>query len=817
MAHEEEIKEMPERRLVLIGGRRDGKSYSANTILGEERFESGRTRTAQSEVRHGIVGGRNLVVVDTPGWKSSPSLSEIPERDKQQFKLYASKCPPGPHAFILVIPTDSRFSFKQRKIVQEYMKLLGFQAWRYTMVLFTYGDYLGKKTIEQHIEREGEALTWLIEKCQNRYHVLNNKDKNNSSQVTQLMEKIDEMVDDNDNRFYVLDNHTFHNIKKKQEEVAQKAEERSRRALEQREQMKMIVSEMEPIQQLRIILLGSRFVGKTSVGNTILGIKENDEGTTTLSQVLRGSVGRTDITIVDTPGWRKGFPACDTTEMIKDEVLQSMFKCLPGPHVFLLVIDADASFNTRHLDAATSHVELFGEGVWKHTMVVFTRADWLDSIEEYIEGEGKALQSLMEQCSNRYHVLDNTNEDDSTQVDELLEKIALTLAGNGRRHFQPDQKMMEALMEREKKVEHAAKLRNERKDTRVVKGSAKKLNKLRILILGEKMSGKTTAANCLLRSKVFPTNDECLAGEAQVAGRQVTVVDTPGWYSEAQCTWAQDREIVRGLSLSPEGVHAVLFVISLDFKFTKANQETLEDHIKLFGDSVWNHTMVLFTNVDTLADRPLEEYIEREHRALQWLVDKCGNKYHCLNVAETSNSRQHDQLFEKIEEMSAKNQGRLFRADTKDIHLRIDEKFQKKKIKDTVQHLIEQGFRSRERELFIDFREKFEKLHQDIKEIVPAPVALSRGFKGKVKKKSVLSDIEQVIEELNKSIFKSLPLCRNSMDFGVPTMNGSNPEMDKCLKWMSMLQISTNQDSQVTLNFSESSGYRSEFSFAQDD
>ncbi|XP_061635638.1 GTPase IMAP family member 8-like [Phyllopteryx taeniolatus] len=806
MAHEEEIKEMPERRLVLIGGRRDGKSSSANTILGEERFESGRTRTAQSEVRHGIVGGRNLVVVDTPGWKSSPSLSEIPERDKQQFKLYASKCPPGPHAFVLVIPTDSRFSFKQKKTLQEHMTLLGEQAWRYSMVLFTFGDYLDNNTIEQHIEREGEALTWLIEKCQNRYHVLNNEDKNNSSQVTQLMEKIDEMVDDNDNRFYVLDNHTFHNIEKKQEEVAQKAEERSRRALEQREQMKMIVSEMEPIQQLRIILLGSRFVGKTCVGNTILGIKENDEGRTTLSEVLQGSVGRTDIIIVDTPGWQKAFLACDTPEMIKDRMLQSMFKCLPGPHVFLLVIDADASFNTRHLDAATSHVELFGEGVWKHTLVVFTRADWQGShaIEEYIESEGKALQSLVERCWNRYHVLDKMNKDNGTRVDELLEKITLTLAGNGRRHFQPDQMMMEALMEREKKVENAAKLRSQLKATRVDKGSAQNLKELRILILGEKMSGKTTAANCLLRSNVFPTNDECLAREAQVAGRQVTVVDTPGWYSEAQCTWAQDREIVRGLSLSPEGVHAVLFVISLDFKFTKANQETLEDHIKLFGDSVWNHTMVLFTNVDTLADRPLEEYIEREHRALQWLVDKCGNKYHCLNVAETSNIRQHDQLFEKIEEMSAKNQGRLFRADIKDIHPRIDEKFQKKKIKDTVQHLIEQQCRSRELELLKGFKEKLEKLHQDIKEIVPAPVALSTGFKAKVKKKSVLSDIEQEIEELNKSIFKLMHLRRNSMDL-ISSLSGSTQGMDDDLKCLSTLQISTNQDSQLTLDFSESS------------
>lgn len=233
---------MPERRLVLIGARRDGKSSSANIILRKERFESGGIRTAHSEARNEIVENRNLVVVDTPGWKYSTSLSEISERDKQQLKLYASQCPPGPHAFLLVIPTDSSFTHTQKRAVQEHMKLLGDQVWRYTMVLFTIGDYLGRRTIEEHIESEGEALTWLIEKCQNRYHVFNNKDNSNSSQVIELMEKIDVMVDENDNSFYMLDNQMIDTIRKKQEEVAAKAEQRLRRVLEQRQEMKRVLS-----------------------------------------------------------------------------------------------------------------------------------------------------------------------------------------------------------------------------------------------------------------------------------------------------------------------------------------------------------------------------------------------------------------------------------------------------------------------------------------------------------------------------------------------------------------------------------------------
>lgn len=75
--------EETEIRLILIGSRWAGKSSSGNTILRKERFECGRTRTAQSEVRHGLVDGRKLTVIDAPGWSSSLSLAEIPEGDKQ--------------------------------------------------------------------------------------------------------------------------------------------------------------------------------------------------------------------------------------------------------------------------------------------------------------------------------------------------------------------------------------------------------------------------------------------------------------------------------------------------------------------------------------------------------------------------------------------------------------------------------------------------------------------------------------------------------------------------------------------------------------
>ena len=100
------------------------------------------------------------------------------------------------------------------------------------------------------------------------------------------------------------------------------------------------------------------------------------------------------------------------------------------------------------------------ESVWSHTMVLFTYGDWLGdtTIEQYIESEG-ALQSLVEKCGNRYHVLNNTNRGDDTQVTQLLEKIEEIVEGNRGHHFEMDRKRLEETQERRMKEEERAKER----------------------------------------------------------------------------------------------------------------------------------------------------------------------------------------------------------------------------------------------------------------------------------------------------------------------------------------------------------------------
>uniref|UniRef100_W5LWJ5 AIG1-type G domain-containing protein n=1 Tax=Lepisosteus oculatus TaxID=7918 RepID=W5LWJ5_LEPOC len=177
--------------IVLLGCEKAGKSSAGNTILGREEFDTEGV-TEECERRQGEVAGRQITVVDTPGWHLN-NIKSTTEWVKQETVYSVSLCPPGPHALLLVIPLIT-LTEKQRRVEKEHLQLLSKTVWRHTIVLFTLGDELRDTTIEQHIERGGKKLQCLMEKCGNRYHVLNIKNRGDRTQVTELLEKIEDMV-----------------------------------------------------------------------------------------------------------------------------------------------------------------------------------------------------------------------------------------------------------------------------------------------------------------------------------------------------------------------------------------------------------------------------------------------------------------------------------------------------------------------------------------------------------------------------------------------------------------------------------------------
>lgn len=178
--------------------------------------------------------------------------------------------------------------------------------------------------------------------------------------------------------------------------------------------------------EVRLVLLGERETGKSSAGNAILGGAGFFQAGVVTEECVRqqAEVAKRLVTVVDTPGWEAG-PTGGTTERVKRELAASVGLCPPGPHALLLTLRVDTLVVSGHV---RDHLDLLSEGVWRHTLLLFTHGDQLRegvSIEQHIQGGGRDLGWLLERCRGRYHVIRSLDGGERGQAGaaELLQKV----------------------------------------------------------------------------------------------------------------------------------------------------------------------------------------------------------------------------------------------------------------------------------------------------------------------------------------------------------------------------------------------------------
>ncbi|XP_059181165.1 uncharacterized protein LOC131959971 [Centropristis striata] len=785
-------------RILMVGWVFSGKTATGNNIFSAEVFQSG-DRTMKASKQSGEVAGRKVVLVDTPGWwKFFPPMF-TPSNLKSEILKGVSLCSPSPNAILLAVPADTSFTEEQRRITEGNMRLLGQRVWRHVMVLFTIGDSLGDKTIEQHIKSEGEPLRWLIEKCGNRYHVLNNACAD-GNQVTELLQKMEEMVAGNSSFYlsaypetddpppeedrsdcssekkYEITEHLliewdrsnwekYHSrqanrmsdvksegSEEEEEQIKQPNEddqfktyfgsevkgvgdaeggplhrwmglleeewnrrevcveqaawryfhtdesttsEDSYRLRKSRENVTwwlknhyrpttsgrgadsgtysisgkseedLLREESRQIEKLNAVLVGSKSSRKDLVGNIILGRQAFDPADVTCRcERGEGEVCGRRVSLVKAPGWLRGYTLCNTSELFKTEAILSVTLCPPALHAFILVINAELPFKNEYNKATREHLQhFFGGKVWDHTIVVFNHRGELGhkTIEDYIEREGAPLRSILEACGNRYHLLCDDGTDNNKTLKELFENVDAMVAKN--RCYEADSTLIQSVESRRKEVDKKAEemqLQTQQQRQKLRSLLTESTPDLKILMVGWVFSGKTATGNNIFSAEVFQSGDRTAKASKQsgeVAGRKVILVDTPGWWKFFPAIFTPSNlksEILKGVSLCSPSPNAILLIMPADTSFTEDQRRVTEGNMRLLGQRVWRHVMVLFTCGDFLGNKTIEQHIESEGKPLRWLIEKCGNRYHVLNNA-CADGNQVTELLQKMEEMVAGN------------------------------------------------------------------------------------------------------------------------------------------------------------------
>ncbi|XP_041638445.1 GTPase IMAP family member 8-like [Cheilinus undulatus] len=365
---------------------------------------------------------------------------------------------------------------------------------------------------------------------------------------------------------------------------------------------------------IRIVLLGKSKAKQTKLGNIIIRdqVVYQQKRQTKHSEAHSGDWRGNPVTVVKTSD-----VFSLSVEAVRREVKSCVSLCPPGPNVLLLLVKP-SDFTEENRQALKFILSLFGQDVFKHSMVIMTHREDIQS----------PVKKLIENCGGRCIYMLEDNHD----LMKKIENIVCEKEGNFLTF-----------------TEESTRPKSE-------------LNKpaLNLVLCGREGSGKTSAAKVILgQTGLNPvsSSSECVKYQGEVCGRWVSLVELPALY-EKPLEEAME-ESLRSVSLcDPEGVHAFILVLPVG-PLTDEDKGELEAIQNTFGSKVNDFTMILFMSESDPKDPAVVNFVEKSKEITE-IIQSFGGRSFVLNIKD---NQQIPELLQMLEKMTT-GESRCFTKDT---------------------------------------------------------------------------------------------------------------------------------------------------------
>ncbi|KAL8623808.1 hypothetical protein ACOMHN_059889 [Nucella lapillus] len=222
-------------RVMVVGCPGSGKSSLANKLIGKRDVESSSSEgnlveegdqpragfmvskgtdiaTQKSQYQTGRVtrNGQTICmkVVDTPSL-SGPGEGGPKKAQEEIQRGLSMCCPGGPHVVLFTLSLGSRFYLEHERAFDEVLQLLGEKGVGHLIVVFTHGENLKHRSIEETLAyTKIRGLRKIREKVGTRMVVSSMDPGSRASEMSALMDKIIQVKDSCGSPFVVEDSRT---------------------------------------------------------------------------------------------------------------------------------------------------------------------------------------------------------------------------------------------------------------------------------------------------------------------------------------------------------------------------------------------------------------------------------------------------------------------------------------------------------------------------------------------------------------------------------------------------------------------------------